>query len=53
MPDVYDKVLRLMSAKLKDKNDLQLLEKILDSMRKGGAEAAEEEIKGMIKSLSA
>jgi len=53
MPDIYERVLELMTAKLPDKNYLELLEKILDSMRKGGVEAAEEEIKGMIKSLSA
>ena len=52
MPDAYDRIFQELSRRLPNKDDIELLQTLLESLRKGGREEAETEIKDMIKKLA-
>ena len=51
MVDTYERILRELSRKLPNKEDVELLETLISSLREGGQEQAEKTIKSMIKNL--
>ncbi len=53
MPDSYDRILQVLSKKLPNKEDVELLESIVNSLRKGGRDEAESNLKALIKKLGA
>jgi hypothetical protein len=52
LQDNYEKILKLVSEKLPNKNDVELLKRIVVSLKEGGPEAAQKQLKQMISDLS-
>lgn len=52
MQDVYEKIVKLVSERLPDKNDVELLKRVVQSLKEGGQEAVQKQLKDMVEALS-